>query len=210
MRNKARPSESEGLLAIVFLPGLRRQRSGPASLRLGVERRGPRGERYALTKAKQRVPARRGRATRHFGCQRGGCDRISLRRASLRRKIAPNRPGIRGMSAKTGRESCTWQARPASEGFRARPKRVASQPADVLRGSTDEPSAALNQPTEPSHGSSRDNVVASLKRGISYSRNRCHCSRVRWISWLGSRDLGHPRLSSGRRGTGRFHGEDKR
>jgi hypothetical protein len=49
-------------------------------------------------KAKQRVPARRGRATRHFGCQRVGCDRISLRRASLRRKI-PNRLGIRGMSA---------------------------------------------------------------------------------------------------------------
>jgi hypothetical protein len=27
-----------------------------------------------------------------------GCDRISLRRASMRRKIAPNNPGIWGMS----------------------------------------------------------------------------------------------------------------
>jgi len=35
-----------------------------------------------------------------FGCQRVGCDRIPLQRASPRRKIAPSRPGIRGMSAK--------------------------------------------------------------------------------------------------------------
>ena len=41
------------------------------------------------------------RATRRFGFERGGCDRISLRRASMRRKIAPNNPGIRGMSTQT-------------------------------------------------------------------------------------------------------------
>src|SRR6266849_9142982 len=61
-------------------------------------------------KAKQRVPARRGRATRHFGCQRVGCDRISLRRASLKREIAPNRPGIRGMSANGGQHEKTSSA----------------------------------------------------------------------------------------------------
>jgi hypothetical protein len=31
-------------------------------------------------KAKRRVPAPRGRAARHFGCQELGCDQISLHR----------------------------------------------------------------------------------------------------------------------------------
>jgi hypothetical protein len=64
----------------------------------GVTGEGPRRQRCALMTAKQRVSARRGRASRHLGYQRVGCDRISLPRASPKRKIALNQLGIRGMS----------------------------------------------------------------------------------------------------------------
>src|SRR5437773_9360301 len=49
-------------------------------------------------KAKQRVPAPRGRKLDDLAANEVGCSRISLRCASPRRSIAPTRPGTRGMS----------------------------------------------------------------------------------------------------------------
>jgi hypothetical protein len=57
-----------------------------------------RRQRCALIKASRPVPAPRGRASHHFGCQRVSCDRISLRRALITRTVTHNRFGTRRMS----------------------------------------------------------------------------------------------------------------
>jgi hypothetical protein len=49
-------------------------------------------------KKKQRVPAPRGGQSDDLAAYEVGCGRISLRCASMTRKLAPNIPGIRGMS----------------------------------------------------------------------------------------------------------------
>src|SRR5271167_1959442 len=54
-----------------------------------------------LDGGKQRVPAPRAHAARHFCCQRAGCYRISLRRRRDDGKIIPTEPGIWGMSVST-------------------------------------------------------------------------------------------------------------
>jgi hypothetical protein len=51
-----------------------------------------------LDGGKQRVPAPRAHAARHFCCQTAGCYRISLRRRRDDGKIIPTEPGIWGMS----------------------------------------------------------------------------------------------------------------
>ena len=48
--------------------------------------------------AKQRVAALRGGQLDDLVAPEVGCGRISLRRTSMKRKIAPNDPGIWGMS----------------------------------------------------------------------------------------------------------------
>src|SRR6478672_2010451 len=53
-------------------------------------------------KAKARVPDPRGEQPERLAANEAGCGRNSLRCASMRRKIALNRPGIRGMSVKKG------------------------------------------------------------------------------------------------------------
>src|SRR6478736_6094113 len=52
-------------------------------------------------KAKARVPDPRREQPERLAANEAGCGRNSLRCASMRRKIALNRPGIRGMSAQT-------------------------------------------------------------------------------------------------------------
>jgi hypothetical protein len=54
-----------------------------------------------LDGGKQRVPAPRAHAGRHFCCQRAGCYRILLRRRRDDGKIIPTEPGIWGMSVYT-------------------------------------------------------------------------------------------------------------
>src|SRR5271167_2198816 len=56
-----------------------------------------------LDGGKQRVPAPRAHAARHFCCQRAGCYRISLRRRRDDGKITPTEPGIWGMSVEPER-----------------------------------------------------------------------------------------------------------
>ena len=55
-------------------------------------------------KVKARVPDPRGEQPERLAANEASCGRISLRCASMRRKIALASPGIRGMSAKEGRE----------------------------------------------------------------------------------------------------------
>src|SRR5271167_1925947 len=63
-----------------------------------------------LDGGKQRVPAPRAHAARHFCCQRADCYRISLRRRRDDGKIIPTEPGIWGMSAQdaTGYIRVDW------------------------------------------------------------------------------------------------------
>jgi hypothetical protein len=72
-------------------------RAPPVPARPGKMRQTATAE-VRLDIAKRQAPALRGRASRHFGCQRAGCHRISLRRNPQGRRIRSNGPGIRRMS----------------------------------------------------------------------------------------------------------------
>src|SRR5271165_1664549 len=60
----------------------------------------PSGAEAPPTGGESRVASRRALSAGRLHRQRVGCDRIPLQHASPTGKIAPNTPGIRGMSAK--------------------------------------------------------------------------------------------------------------
>src|SRR5271170_96094 len=78
-----------------------------------------------LDGGKQRVPAPRAHAARHFCCQTAGRYRISLRRRRDDGKIIPTEPGIWGMSVKSTLSRPSWPGRQPVAATRKRPLRYA-------------------------------------------------------------------------------------